>query len=144
MPLPSLNAEGDLPVGLHRASLDDVVAEFGKGTLQRVILRERLRRIHKLAKNTGQVKRFIVFGSFVTDRPEPQDIDVFLIVEDEFKVTEIQDEAKALFYHLRAQAQFGASVFWVRSTAALGGEEAVIGTWQLKRDGSRRGIVEVL
>lgn len=144
MPLPLLNVEGELPVGLHRASLDDVVAMFGKGTLRRVILGERLRRIHKLAKNTGKVKRFIIFGSFVTSGPEPQDIDVFLIMEDDFKVTEIQDEAKTLFYHLRAQAQFGASVFWVRSVAALGGEEAAIGAWQLRRDGSRRGIVEVL
>ena len=144
MPLLFLNADGELPVGLHRASLDDVVALFGKGTPLRVNLGERLRRIHRLAKNTRKVKRFIVFGSFVTSRPNPQDIDVFLIMEDDFKVSEIQDETKILFYHLRTQTQFGASVFWVRSAAALGGEEAAISAWQLKRDGARRGIVEVL
>jgi hypothetical protein len=37
----------------------------------------------------------------------------------------------------------GASVFWLRRLAALGDEEAAIEHWQIKRDGTRRDIVEV-
>jgi hypothetical protein len=37
----------------------------------------------------------------------------------------------------------GASIFWVRRAGALGGEQAAIEDWQIKRDGTRRGIVEV-
>jgi hypothetical protein len=33
--------------------------------------------------------------------------------------------------------------FWIRRLAALGGEAATVEYWQLKRDGTKRGIVEV-
>jgi hypothetical protein len=35
-------------------------------------------------------------------------------------------------------------VFRLRRTAALGGEEAAIEHWQMKRDGSRRGVIEIV
>jgi hypothetical protein len=35
-------------------------------------------------------------------------------------------------------------VFWVRRLAALGGEEQSIADWQMKRDGTRRGIIEIV
>ncbi len=51
---------------------------------------------------------------------------------------------RLLFDHGTAQAHFGASVFWLRRLAAMDGEDCAIGHWQIKRDGTRRGIVEVL
>ncbi len=47
-------------------------------------------------------------------------------------------------FNLVTQAYFGASVFWIRRIGALGGEDAVIADWQVKRDGTRRGVVEVI
>jgi hypothetical protein len=35
-------------------------------------------------------------------------------------------------------------VFWLRRLAALGGEERAIAGWQVKRDGTFRGIVEIV
>jgi len=35
-------------------------------------------------------------------------------------------------------------VFWIRRAAALGGEEAAIADWQIKRDGNRGDILEVI
>jgi hypothetical protein len=35
-------------------------------------------------------------------------------------------------------------VFWLRRLAALGGEEQAIVGWQIKRDGTRRGIIEIV
>jgi hypothetical protein len=35
-------------------------------------------------------------------------------------------------------------VFWLRRLAALGGEEQAIADWQIKRDGTFRGIVEIV
>ena len=103
----------------------------------------RLARVYELAATTGHVKRFVVFGSFVSAKSEPNDIDVFLIVRDTFDLTEVIGEARLIFDHAAAQAHFGASVFWLRSLAALPNEEEAIASWQLKRDGTRRGIVEV-
>ena len=45
---------------------------------------------------------------------------------------------------MMAQNYEGASIFWIRRLAALEGEKATIEHWQLKRDGTKRGIVEVI
>ena len=34
--------------------------------------------------------------------------------------------------------------FWIRRAAALGGEDATIAHWQIKRDGTKRGILEII
>jgi hypothetical protein len=104
---------------------------------------QRLARIYPLAVGTGHLAQFIVFGSFVTNKPEPNDVDIFLLMEDTFDVTRVTGETRILFEHASAQNYFGASIFWVRRMAALGGD-AVIEDWQLKRDGTKRGIVEII
>jgi hypothetical protein len=35
MPLPAFDEQGDLPVGVHQATLDEVLTRFGHGTPQR-------------------------------------------------------------------------------------------------------------
>ena len=67
-----------------------------------------------------------------------------MIMQDFFDVTQVAQDAKAVFDHAAAQNYLGASVFWIRRIAALGGEESAISHWGIKRDGTRRGIVEVL
>lgn len=144
MPLPSLNARGDLPPAVHGATLSEVLERFGKGSAQRTIVARRLERIYRVAHATGSLARFAVFGSFVTGKLAPNDVDVFLVMDDAFDVGRVTGQARLLFDHAAAQAYFGASVFWLRRQAALGGEQATIEDWQLTRDGSRRGVVEVL
>ena len=141
--LPDFDQAGDLPAGIHKATLEEVFARFGASSGQRLQIAERLRRIHTLATQTGQLARFVIFGSFVTDKPAPNDVDIFLLMEDSFDASPLTGESAILFDHLPAQTYFGASVFWVRRLAALGGEEATVAYWQLKRDGGHRGIVEV-
>lgn len=49
-----------------------------------------------------------------------------------------------LFSHPDAEARFGASVFWVRQ--GMLPEELMrefLETWQVKRDRSKRGLVEI-
>ena len=85
-----------------------------------------------------------MFGSFITNDPAPNDVDVFLLMEDAFDVGELRGEVVLLFDHAAAQAYFGASIFWLRRLAAVGGERAALTHWQIKRDGTRRGIIEVV
>ena len=105
---------------------------------------QRLERIYKLAYTTGQVARFIVFGSFVTAKVDPGDVDIFLLMEDTFDSNHVHGEAAILFDHLAVQTVEGASVFWIRRQAAIDGEQAAVEHWQIKRDKTRRGIVEVI
>jgi hypothetical protein len=54
-------------------------------------------------------------------------------------------ESRGLFDHAVAQARFGVSVFWMRPSMLIGENvEEFISYWQVKRDGSKRGIVDVI
>jgi hypothetical protein len=142
--LPAFNDEGDLPLGVHRASLGEVLARFAIGSGHRIVLGVRLERIYALAHASGHLLRFVVFGSFITTKEEPNDVDVFLIMGDAFDPALLSRQALPLFDHLAAQAQFGASVFWLRRLACFEGEQAAVEYWQVKRGGGSRGIVEII
>lgn len=141
---PDFDINGDLPVGVHKAALTNVVEYFGSGSLQREIVGRRLSRIYQLALSTGHVARFIIFGSFITAKQSPNDVDIFMLMEDTFDSSQVTGEAAIIFDHLAAQNREGASVFWVRRMAAIGGEQSAIEDWQIRRDNKRRGIVEVI
>jgi hypothetical protein len=104
----------------------------------------RLNRVFQAASGTKRLARFVVFGSFVTTKPNPNDVDIFMIMEDTFDVSRLKGNARFLFDHSLAQSYYGCSVFWVRRLAVMGGEQAAIEDWQIKRDGTRRGIIEII
>ncbi len=143
MNLPGFNGEGDLPEGVYQASLDEIITRFGCATTRRLQLGSRLAHIFALAKDTNYLERFIIFGSFITDKPEPNDIDILLIMRNDFDVCVADMRTAILFDHDHADAQLGASIFWIRPALLLEPLESFIGYWQTKRDGTRRGIVEV-
>jgi hypothetical protein len=144
MALPAFADGVDLPVGVHPATLGECLERFGTAPARRRALAGRLERIYHLALATGGLARFVVFGSFITAKPEPNDVDVFMLMIDAFDADALTGDARLLFDHAGAQTRFGASVFWLRRLAALGGEEQAIADWQVKRDGNRRGIVEIV
>ena len=141
---PPFESNGDLPVGIYQASLSDILQKFGTSTPQRQAVARRLERIYHLAQSTGQVVRFLVFGSFVTTKPEPNDVDIFMLMDDAFEWNQVQEDAAVIFDHGAAQSLEGASVFWIRRMAALGGEQAALEDWQHTRENTRRGILEVI
>jgi hypothetical protein len=104
----------------------------------------RLERVYAVARATGHLRRFVVFGSFVTTKEEPNDVDFFLIMEDSFDPALLARETRSLFDHTAAQAQYGASIFWFRRLACLGGEQEAVEYWQVKRGGCWRCIIEII
>jgi hypothetical protein len=144
MPLPDFDIKGDLPVGLHTATINQVMARFGVGTIQRQDVATRLGHIYILARATGKLQRFIIFGSFITDKPSPNDVDIMLVMHDDFASDACGEETGRLFDHTRAASEFGASIFWIRpSMLILESLSEFINHWGVKRDGTHRGIVEV-
>lgn len=144
MSLPPFDTEGEFPVGIHQATLEEVVTRFGSGTAQREDVTARLRRIYTLAQATGCLERLILFGSYITGKPDPNDVDIVLIMRNDFQLGTCSEEAGKLFNHLQATQEFGASIFWVRpSMLVLETVEEFVAHWQIKRDHTQRGIVEV-
>lgn len=144
MALPSFNSKGELPEGVHQATIDEVIARFGTGTPQREDVSANLLRIYQGAKATGKLERLVIFGSYVTAKPSPNDVDVVLVFSDDFDFTTCDDETRKLFDHNKADEEFGASVFWIRpALLILETLDEFISHWQIKRDRTRRGIVKV-
>ena len=144
MSLPNLNHAGELPIGIHQARIGEVIAQFGSGTTQREFVTARLRQIYQLAKDTGYLQQLIIFGSYITAKPEPNDVDVVLIFRDDFDITVCSAEVKKLLNHQQAEDEFASSIFWIRpSLLLLETLDEFIEGWQVKRDGTRRGIIEV-
>jgi Family of unknown function (DUF6932) len=144
MPWPAFNKSGNLPVGVYRTTLAEVIAHFGSGTAQRVTITARLERIYALARHTDAVQRFIIFGSYITAEPNPQDVDIFLVMQGAFQPRDAPPEAQGLFQHGPAQREWGASIFWVNAGTTFADTEDLIIGWQTRRDLQRRGIVEVV
>ena len=120
-PLPEFDDNGNLPPRIHRATLAQVFERFGQDSRHRQAVAERLKRVYELVLSTGQLARFVVFGSFVTAKAEPNDVDIVLLMEDVFDLASLKGEATLIFQHLEADAHFGASVFWSKRSGALGG-----------------------
>jgi hypothetical protein len=144
MALPEFDSHGDLASGIHRASLEEVLARFGHGTPRRQLVTARLLRVHELASRTRKLERFIIFGSYVTAKPDPNDVDIILVMRDDFLMGECDEETAPVFHHLRAQPELGASIFWTAPCGVLlETVDQFLDHWQVKRDHSRHGIVEV-
>jgi predicted nucleotidyltransferase len=101
-------------------------------------------RVVNLGIAAGGVARIVVFGSFVTAKTDPNDVDIFLVMDDAFDVSGVAGEARLVFDHLSAQPHFGASVFWARRASCFPSEAEMVSGWGLKRDGTSRGIIELL
>jgi hypothetical protein len=77
--IPPFEDNGYLPPGIHRATLDEIGARFGRESELREVQMESIRWLVDLAKRAG-VERLIINGSFVTDVPEPDDVDCVLLI----------------------------------------------------------------
>jgi hypothetical protein len=129
---------------VHPASLREDLDRFGVGSDRRKALALRLARVHRIAQASRHVARFVIFGSFVTNKVDPNDVDIFLLMADTFDAANLTGDASLLFDHAAAQAHFGTSVFWMRRLAAWPDEHTAIEFWQITRGGGRRGIVEIV
>jgi hypothetical protein len=85
MSLPNLNSAGDPPEGVHQATIDEVLARFGSGTRQRQAVTARLLHTYHLARATGKLDRLILFGSHITATSNPNDVDIVLIMRNDFE-----------------------------------------------------------
>jgi hypothetical protein len=141
--LPEFNVDGNLPEGIHSVSEEEFFDRFATYSARRKWLGERLKEIFALAKSIGKIERIFVWGSFVSAKESPNDVDTLLIMSEDFQLEAVSEESKDLFDYIRARVRFNADIFWSKASI---GEETLslwLETYQLTKDFKRRGIVEV-
>jgi len=142
--LPKLTDAGELPPGVHIADWQEFESRFGGFSPRRLWLLGRLRILVELAATSGELRRVFIWGSFVTGKPAPRDLDVLLIMSEGFEVDRLAAPAQAVFDSARARLSFESDVFWAR--ASIGDEvlDVWLHTYQTSRTFQKRGIVELV
>lgn len=82
--IPQFRPDGYLPEGLYLVSLEEATFRFGSSIPRRRRLALRLRRWFDLIRTIGG-HRFLVDGSFVTAKQDPNDIDAVVLLPVDFE-----------------------------------------------------------
>ena len=99
--LPEFTIEGELPPGVYIADWHEFQSRFGGSSLRRVWLLGRLRALLELAGSNGKLRRVFIWGSFVTAKTAPNDLDILLIMGEDFEVDGIAAQARDVFDSVR-------------------------------------------
>jgi hypothetical protein len=142
--LPSFNEDGNLPEGVHLATESEIESRFVEVSPRRKWLGERLRDLLALARSTAKLQRVFLWGSFVTAKEAPRDLDLLLVMTSDFDLEHAPEGCKMIFEHVQARISFNADVFWTRASIGESTLELWLDTYQTARDFKRRGIVEVI
>lgn len=71
--LPPFNDEGNLPLGIHNATWEELEERFGTNSHRETLLRGMKKAL--LALKAAGCQRVYIDGSFVTDKSDPHDYD---------------------------------------------------------------------
>jgi hypothetical protein len=131
--LPPFDKFGNLPRGIHQASIEEIVDRFGHGSPEREVEICELMEVIAWAKQHG-VRRLIINGSFVTDKRDPNDIDVVLLPP--------RDERQQ-------QTMFEGEPMWPFLQLLVAADDADLERWAVDdfgtdRNGCPKGVVEVV
>jgi hypothetical protein len=85
-----------------------------------------------------------IWGSFVTAKSAPKDLDLLLILSPDFDVDRMPAPAQAVFDSTRAKLLFEADVFWARASIGQEMLDLWLDTYQTSRSFRKRGIVELV
>jgi hypothetical protein len=107
MPVPEFEPGGCLPPGIHAATLAEVRARFGVGSVARERQGELLRLVVEAAKEYPTIKRVLVWGSFITAKAEPNDLDYSLIVSVEHHRARIAKAQRRFLVTADARRYYG-------------------------------------
>ena len=82
--IPPFNEHGFLPPGIHSASLEEIERCFGSSTEIRQAQLQSIRWLLEVIQGQPGILRVVLNGSFVTDLPEPNDVDCAILIDEQF------------------------------------------------------------
>lgn len=148
MSIPRLNKNGELPDGIHKATLNEVEVVFGTQTDRRKLLMTGLNRGADNFKAAG-INKIYLDGSFTSDKANPDDIDgcwsaigeIDLDILDplfwNFKTVDQCDQSRLL-----AKIKYGLDFFIAEWSEGRTGKPFPE-FFQTSREGDKKGILEI-
>jgi hypothetical protein len=141
--IPEFTENGVLPAGIHAATLEQFEERFAifDQSDQRIRVFKKLKALIDEAWKSGIVQRICVAGSFVTDKPEPNDFDCLLVLDSNIVGQKLRPFQYNLVSRRMARRMFGGDVVPV-----LEGSQQLqeyLDFFQTTRNGERMGIVEI-
>ena len=142
--LPDFTEDGLLPAGIYNVTVDAFEKRFVyfAGSDRRFRLFEKLRELHRQARQSGIVKRFLVGGSFVTAKAEPNDFDCILVFGQDVGGRDLSPMEYNLLLRTRARRNFGGDIIPVAEGSA--NYDYYLRFFQTTRDKRPVGIVEIV
>lgn len=117
MSIPESNEHGLLPEGIHDCTVEELQARFGRfrSSDRRPRLCQRLLQFIEELRRAHLARGLLINGSFVTDLPSPNDIDLILVLPTDH---DIQAELTPAAYNLaskrKVRSRFGFDMFVAR------------------------------
>jgi hypothetical protein len=105
--IPALTDTGFLPPGIYNTSLSQCLARFGAGSEKREGLGRLLSDVVNAAREYPTIKRVLIWGSFVTDKLEPNDLDYSLVVSVLHSKIVVRPEHRRLIVPSEARIFYG-------------------------------------
>ena len=143
MPLPLLEENGFLPPGIHDASFDDLLDRFGQSPHRNALLQQLGRYLVEL-RQWPLAQVVLVDGSFVTNAPEPNDVDLVLVLRDDY---DLSKSVSPFEYNLRSrrrvQKTYGLDLFVVRPQSVDYDRFVEFFSQVRNQPGQTKGIVRV-
>lgn len=140
--IPEFRADGYLPEGLFRCTIAEATFRFGTSSRRRRRLVARLRRWVELASAVGAL-RFMVDGSFVTSKRNPEDVDAVILLPPDFIALVERCEPSAVELEEMVLTRQPEELFAAEDDADWNGWIDFFSRTR-EADGRRKGLVEII
>jgi predicted nucleotidyltransferase len=125
------------------AALDDLRIRFGASTPRRQFLFRQLEIVIDQLRVTGSLKQVYLFGSFVSGKASPNDVDLIVVMKAGFSTTQLGGKVLELFQHDLCRIRYHADLFWVTEAVGRASIEDLLEVFSRDREGRAQSVIEV-
>jgi len=123
--------------------LDEFAKQYGASTPRRQFLFNQARSVISLLRATGQAKRVFVFGSFVSEKTNPNDVDFFVVMAASFTTSHLKGKIAEVFQNEVCRIRYGVDLFWVTETIGESHIQDMLDVFSRDRQQQHQPTVEI-
>ncbi len=142
--IPDFDEYGFLPEGVWETDLAQFAKRFAvfRRSDRRFVLFEKLEKLLKETLATGWIQEIIIDGSFVTEKDEPNDIDIILVIRFEVRHLQPPFWIERALNQNRLRKTYKFDVF-VETEGSIDYQERIDFFQKIKHSDERKGVVRL-